>query len=155
DFRWCTSRTRPGPPTIGWRTSVREFYRGGQFLPTGSRRGSSTTSSSAMTRRIRLPVSRPALSICTASTSSPEVVGNALRATPQWLVIAATVVVLIVVGGFGSRSIAADGVNLVAARNGGQVIKFTSQLDGGGRADQLINEHEGSGGWAAGDNTLP
>src|SRR5262245_35541033 len=153
DSRWSTSRTRRVPPIIGWLTSALESSRGARFSPTGSKRGSGTTSSSAMTRRIRSPASRLALSICAASRSSRGPVGTALRGSRRWLSL--TILALIVSIGFGSGSFAAEGVNLVAARNGAQVIKFTSQLDGGGRADQLIDEHEDSRGWAAGDNSLP
>src|SRR5262249_8702324 len=41
------------------------------------------------------------------------------------------------------------------ARNGAQVIKYTSQLGDEWRADKLIDEHAGSDGWAAGDSSLP
>lgn len=49
----------------------------------------------------------------------------------------------------------AQEINLVAARNGVQVIKYTSQLGGEWSADKLIDEHTDSGGWVANDGSLP
>jgi len=37
--------------------------------------------------------------------------------------------------------------NLAAARNGAQVIKYTSEQGGPWRAERLIDEHEPPGGW--------
>ena len=45
--------------------------------------------------------------------------------------------------------------NLAAARNGGQVIKYTSERGGPWRAEKLIDEHETPGGWASADGSLP
>jgi hypothetical protein len=52
-------------------------------------------------------------------------------------------------------SLSAQELNLVAARSGAQVIKYTSQLGGEWGADKLIDEHAGSGGWVANDGSLP
>jgi hypothetical protein len=45
--------------------------------------------------------------------------------------------------------------NLAAARNGAQVIKYTSEQGGPWRAERLIDEHEPPGGWASADGSLP
>jgi hypothetical protein len=45
--------------------------------------------------------------------------------------------------------------NLAAARNGAQVIKYTSEQGGPWRAERLIDEHESPGGWASADGSLP
>lgn len=45
--------------------------------------------------------------------------------------------------------------NLAAARNGSQVIKYTSERGGPWRAEKLIDEHDTPGGWASADGSLP
>ena len=45
--------------------------------------------------------------------------------------------------------------NLVAPRNGAQVIKYTSERGGQWRAEKLIDEQATPSGWASGDNSLP
>jgi len=52
-------------------------------------------------------------------------------------------------------SIPAQERNLVAARNGGQVIKYTSERGGQWRAEKLIDEHAMPSGWASADGSLP
>lgn len=52
-------------------------------------------------------------------------------------------------------SMPAEERNLVATRNGGQVIKYTSERGGPWRAEKLIDEHETPGGWASADASLP
>jgi hypothetical protein len=51
--------------------------------------------------------------------------------------------------------IPAEERNLAAARNGGQVIKYTSERGGPWRAEKLIDEHDTPGGWASADGSLP
>jgi hypothetical protein len=57
--------------------------------------------------------------------------------------------------GSASISVSAEEKNLVAARNGGQVIKYTSQLNDMWRAENLIDEHTTPGGWSSADGSLP
>lgn len=45
--------------------------------------------------------------------------------------------------------------NLVAAANGGQVIKYTSERGGPWRAAKLIDEEAAPQGWASADGSLP
>ena len=45
--------------------------------------------------------------------------------------------------------------NLLAAHNGAQVIKYTSEQGGTWRAEKLIDEHATPGGWASADGSLP
>ena len=52
-------------------------------------------------------------------------------------------------------SMPAEERNLAAARNGGQVIKYTSERGGQWRAERLIDEQATPSGWASGDNSLP
>ena len=49
----------------------------------------------------------------------------------------------------------AEEKNLVAARNGAQVIKYTSQLGGEWRVEKLIDEQITPAGWASADGSLP
>jgi hypothetical protein len=67
--------------------------------------------------------------------------------------IAVGLITLVV--GLVSLSISAEDKNLVAARNGAQVIKYTSQLGDKWRAENLIDEHTTPGGWSSGDGSLP
>jgi hypothetical protein len=55
----------------------------------------------------------------------------------------------------GPISVGAEEKNLVAARNGGQVIKYTSELGGEWRAEKLIDEHATPGGWASANGPFP
>ena len=57
--------------------------------------------------------------------------------------------------GLAPVSLPAEERNLVAARNGGQVIKYTSEQGGQWRADRLIEEASTPGGWASADRSLP
>jgi F5/8 type C domain len=52
-------------------------------------------------------------------------------------------------------AMSAEGRNLVAARNGGQVIKYTSERGGPWRAEKIIDEHAAPSGWASADGSLP
>ena len=52
-------------------------------------------------------------------------------------------------------SMPAEERNLAAARNGGHVIKYTSQQGGQWRAENLIAEHAMPSGWASADGSLP
>jgi hypothetical protein len=45
--------------------------------------------------------------------------------------------------------------NLLAARNGARVIKYTSEQGGTWRAEKLIDEHATQGGWASAEGSLP
>jgi len=45
--------------------------------------------------------------------------------------------------------------NLASARNGAQVIKYTSEQGGARRAEKVIDEHAPPGGWASADGSLP
>lgn len=45
--------------------------------------------------------------------------------------------------------------NLVAARSGAQVIKYTSQRGGEWRAEKLIDEQITAAGWASADSSMP
>jgi hypothetical protein len=49
----------------------------------------------------------------------------------------------------------AEEKNLVGARNGAQVIKYTSELGGEWRAEKLIDEQITPAGWASADGSLP
>ena len=51
--------------------------------------------------------------------------------------------------------LSAQEVNLAGARNGSQVIKYTSERGGEWRAEKLIDERTTSGGWASADGSLP
>ena len=52
-------------------------------------------------------------------------------------------------------SLPAEEKNLVAARNGAQVIKYTSQLGGEWRAEKLIDDQVTPAGWASADGSMP
>ena len=52
-------------------------------------------------------------------------------------------------------SMPAEERNLAAARNGGHVIKYTSERGGQWRAEKLIDEPATPSGWASGDSSLP
>jgi len=52
-------------------------------------------------------------------------------------------------------SVPAEEKNLVAARNGAQVIKYTSQLGGEWRAEKLIDDQIMPAGWASADGSMP
>ena len=52
-------------------------------------------------------------------------------------------------------SMPAEERNLAAARNGGHVIKYTSERGGQWRAERLIDEQATPSGWASGDSSLP
>ena len=49
----------------------------------------------------------------------------------------------------------AEEKNLVASRNGAQVIKYTSQLGGEWRAEKLIDDQATQTGWASVDGSMP
>lgn len=49
----------------------------------------------------------------------------------------------------------AEEKNLVASRNGAQVIKYTSQLGGEWRAEKLIDDQTTQTGWASVDESMP
>jgi hypothetical protein len=51
--------------------------------------------------------------------------------------------------------LSAQDVNLAGARNGSQVIKYTSERGGQWRAQNLIEEPATPGGWASADGSLP
>ena len=87
----------------------------------------------------------------TCATSTCE------RRLRRWSpVVAATVAALAMVAfGLGAVSIPAEERNLVAPRNGGQVIKYTSERGGQWRAERLIEEASTPGGWASADRSLP
>ncbi len=71
-------------------------------------------------------------------------------------VAAATVVTLATVAiGLAPVSMSAEERNLAAARNGSQVIKYTSERGGQWRAERLIEEPPTPGGWASADGSLP
>ena len=67
--------------------------------------------------------------------------------------IAASLITMAV--GLVPLSVSAEEKNLVAARNGGQVIKYTSELSDKWRAENLIDEHTTPGGWSSADGSLP
>jgi hypothetical protein len=52
-------------------------------------------------------------------------------------------------------SLFAEDKNLVASRNGAQVIKYTSQRGDEWRADKLIDEQITPAGWASADSSMP
>ena len=54
-----------------------------------------------------------------------------------------------------STSLPAQEKNLVAAANGAQVIKYTSQFGGEWRAEKLIDERITPAGWASADGSMP
>ena len=51
--------------------------------------------------------------------------------------------------------LSAQEVNLAGARNGSQVIKYTSERGGQWRAEKLIDEPAAPDGWASADGSLP
>lgn len=65
------------------------------------------------------------------------------------------VALLTMVLGVGSSATPAEERDLVAARNGAQVVKYTSQRGGPWRAETLIDERATPGGWASADGSLP
>lgn len=69
--------------------------------------------------------------------------------------VAVAVAAMVTIALAGPLSMAAEERNLVAARNGGQVIKYTSERGGQWRADRLIEETSTPGGWASADGSLP
>jgi hypothetical protein len=70
---------------------------------------------------------------------------------------AAAVVVALVttVASLAPSLLPAEEKNLVGARNGAQVIKYTSELGGEWRAEKLIDEQITPAGWASADGSLP
>jgi hypothetical protein len=64
-------------------------------------------------------------------------------------------VVVLFAGAVTWLTLSADEKNLIAARNGAQVIKYTSELGGEWRADNLIDEKPTSAGWASADRAMP
>lgn len=89
------------------------------------------------------------MSTCATSTCD--------RRLRRWSpVVAAAVATLAMAAiGLGPVSIPAEERNLAAARNGGQVIKYTSERGGQWRAERLIEEASTPGGWASADGSLP
>ncbi|HEX7213811.1 MAG TPA: hypothetical protein VF578_06350 [Methylomirabilota bacterium] len=85
------------------------------------------------------------MSICAASKRDRRWPAR-LAATLGALTLAACLV---------PRPMPAGERNLAAARNGAQVIKYTSERGGPWRAERLIDEHESPGGWASADGSLP
>jgi hypothetical protein len=49
----------------------------------------------------------------------------------------------------------AEEKNLVTARNGAQVIRYTSERGGEGRAEKLIDEQLPPAGWASAEGSMP
>jgi len=68
---------------------------------------------------------------------------------------APAVILVAIVTWLAPASLRAEEKNLVAARNGAQVIKYTSQLGGEWRVDKLIDEQITPAGWASADGSLP
>ncbi len=89
------------------------------------------------------------MSTCAASRSD--------RRPSRWRSAAAASVATLAMTaiGLGPNSLSAQERNLVAARNGGQVIKYTSERGGQWRADRLIEEQAAPSGWASADGSLP
>ena len=70
--------------------------------------------------------------------------------------LAAGVLILAMTATWPARDwLSAQEVNLAGARNGSQVIKYTSERGGEWRAEKLIDERATSGGWASADGSLP
>jgi len=67
----------------------------------------------------------------------------------------AVVTLVTAVACLASSSLPAREKNLVAAANGAQVIKYTSQFGGEWRAEKLIDERITPAGWASADGSMP
>jgi hypothetical protein len=65
------------------------------------------------------------------------------------------IAVAVAVTGLIAAWLSAQERNLLAARNGAQVIKYTSERGGPWRAEKLIDERSTPGGWASADGSLP
>jgi hypothetical protein len=69
--------------------------------------------------------------------------------------VAMVVAVVVTATSLAPASASAEEKDLVAARNGAQVIKYTSQLGGEWRAEKLIDDQVTTAGWASADGSMP
>ena len=69
--------------------------------------------------------------------------------------VAAIVALAIAAAGLAPLPTRAEERDLAAARNGAQVIKYTSERGGRWRAAAIIDEGATAGGWASADGSLP
>ena len=70
-------------------------------------------------------------------------------------VVAGAAMLAVTALGLAPVSMPAQERNLVAPRNGAQVIKYTSERGGQWRAEKLIDEPAAPSGWASADGSLP
>src|SRR5262245_23396362 len=145
------SRIRPDLQITGWWTSARAPSHGGLSSPGARRREFSTISSSTISPPTPSPPRGQAMPTCASSSCSAERSG--LTASVRTAGLAA-IAVGVILARLVSTSLAEE-KNLAAARNGAQVIKYTSQLSESRRAETLIDGHGAPGGWASGDGSLP
>jgi hypothetical protein len=89
------------------------------------------------------------MSICAASMS------DRLRRRTKSMVAAGVATLTMTATWLAPLTMPAEERNLVAARNGGQVIKYTSERGGPWRAEKIIDEHAAPSGWASADGSLP
>jgi hypothetical protein len=73
----------------------------------------------------------------------------------QTVVAMVVAVVVTATSSLAPASVCAEEKDLVAARNGAQVIKYTSQLGGEWRAEKLIDDQVTPAGWASADDSMP
>lgn len=91
------------------------------------------------------------MSTCAASSSDRRQRRRTRSVVAAWVVTLAMTATWLLA----PVSMPAEELNLAAARNGGQVIKYTSERGGQWRAEKLIDEHATPSGWASADGSLP
>lgn len=91
------------------------------------------------------------MSTCAASSSDRRRRRRTRSVVAAWVVTLAMTATWLLA----PVSMPAEERNLAAARNGGQVIKYTSERGGQWRAEKLIDEHATPSGWASADGSLP